>query len=152
MWVMERPTLPKARWFIPLRHREATVTWINSHISTIYLENGQGEYYQGIGVQLDDDLEGSSWDGTDIYLSEMGMLTFQIDSDGNYAEYDIKKIEIYYSSFSGNLPDEWSNDGSKLTWEDVSSSSVLLWNQGPEPDNMSITVTQVVFTLEKSAK
>lgn len=133
---------------------EATVTWINSHILTIYLENGQGEYYQGIGVQLDDDLEESSWDGTDIYLSEMGMLTFQIDSDGDYAEYDIKKIEIYYSSFSGNLPEGggWSNDGSKLTWDDGLNWSVILQNEGPDPDHMSIAVTQVVFTLQKSAK
>lgn len=79
------------------------------------MENGQGEYYQGIGVQLDDDLEESSWDGTDIYLSEMGMLTFLIDSEGDYALYDIKKIEIYYNEYSGNLPDEWSSDGPKLT-------------------------------------
>ena len=131
-----------------------TVTWINSHIKTISLVSGQGEIYDGIEVQLDDDLEESSWDGTDIYLSEMGMLTFQIYSDGDYAEYDIKKIEIYYSSFSGNLPEGggWSNDGSKLTWDDGLNWSVILQNQGPEPNNMSITVTQVVFTLEKSAK
>ena len=129
-----------------------TVTWINSYISSLVLEYGVEEIYRGIGVQLDDDQEESHWNGTDVYLYEMGMLTFQIDTDGIYAEYDIKKIEIYYSDYSGNLPDEWSNDGSKLTWEGVSSPSVSLWNQGPEPNSMSITVTEVVFTLEKSAK
>ena len=108
----------------------------------------------GVGVQLDDDLEESYWDGTDVYLYEMGMLTFQINTDGDYAEYDIKKIEISYSSFNGNLPEGggWSNDGSKLTWDDGLNWSVILQNEGPEPDHMSITVTQIVFTLEKSAK
>ena len=133
---------------------EATVTWINSQIQTIFLGNGEGEYYKGVGVQLDDDLEESYWNGTDVYLYEMGMLSFQINTDGDYAEYDIKKIEIYYSSFSGNLPEGggWSNDGSKLTWDDGLNPSVQLWNEGPEPNNMSITVTQVVFTLQKSTK
>ena len=131
---------------------ETTVTWINYHIQQIFLVNGEGEYYQGVGVQLDDDLEESYWDGTDVYLYEMGMLTFQIDTDGAYAEYDIKKIEIYYSSFSGNLPEGggWSNDGSKLTWDDGLNWSVILQNQN-EPD-MSIEVNQVVFTLQKSTK
>lgn len=131
---------------------ETTVTWINYHIQQIFLGNGEGEYYQGVGVQLDDDLEESYWDGTDVYLYEMGMLTFQIDTDGAYAEYDIKKIEIYYSSFSGNLPEGggWSNDGSKLTWDDGLNWSVILQNQN-ELD-MSIEVTQVVFTLQKSTK
>jgi len=133
---------------------EATVTWINSQIQTIILGNGEGEIYQGIGVQLEDDLGESYWYGTDIYLKEMAMLTFQIDSEGDYALYDIKKIEICYSSFSGNLPDGggWSNDGSKLTWDDGLNCSVILQHEGPEPDHMSITVTQIVFTLEKSAK
>lgn len=133
---------------------ETTVTWINYHIQQIFLGNGEGEYYKGVGVQLDDDLEESYWDGTDVYLYEMGMLTFQIDTDGAYAEYDIKKIEIYYSYFSGNLPEGggWSNDGSKLTWDDGLTPSVILQNQGPDPDHMSIEVTEVVFTLQKSTK
>lgn len=82
------------------------------------------------------------------------MITFQIDSDGAYAEYDIKKIEIYYSSFSGKLPEGggWSNDGSKLTWDDGLNWSVILQHEGPDPDHMSIAVTQVVFTLQKSTK
>lgn len=133
---------------------ETTVTWINYHIQQIFLGNGEGEYYKGVGVQLDDDLEESYWDGTEVYLYEMGMLTFQIDTDGAYAEYDIKKIEIYYNSFSGNLPEGggWSNDGSKLTWDDGLIPSVILQNQGPDPDHMSIEVTEVVFTLQKSTK
>jgi hypothetical protein len=135
---------------------EATVTWDASYIDeSIHLfDDGDSRYNGGIGVQLENPDSESFWDGLHIYLYEMDMLNFQIDSGGDYALYDIKKIEIYYSSFSGNLPEGggWSNDGSKLTWDDGLSPSVQLWNEGPEPNSMSITVTQVVFTLEKTGK
>ena len=123
---------------------ETTITWNSSYIGSSILHDNAAddeEYTQG-GITLAlPGGGGSSFMDHALYIEEEYAITFT-STVGN-----ISKIEISYDDFV-NLPEgqDWSFDGSTVTWEGTPASSVTL--SAISETIVIIGISQIVFTVQ----
>ena len=130
--------------------QETTITWNSSFINSVSImpwghDSGVSASDGGITATFTENA-GLSSSGITIGNSSAYGITFSTTT-GN-----ISKIEIYGTDNSANgLPSGWSYDGTKVTWQGTSASSVTMngVNAGPGEDVHIDYISQIVFTVQQ---
>ena len=119
---------------------DTTITWNHAFCSNVSASNGSYSYnsYGGIIVTA----SGGPYcyfDGGLLRLDQGDKLTFT-STVGN-----IQKIEVYYTDIDQDIPDGWTNNSSRIIWEDNSAGAVDMQYDGD--GYVEIGVDYIVFTV-----